>query len=107
VYYVFLIVIAALAVGVYLLVVFKNVPGAVEERFGALEPLPDDLGTWKEDAGSEASRAAQAEGLKREVRTFLDQGKLLRQARYRDAATGEIVRADEDQVVRRRRIKSG
>jgi hypothetical protein len=107
VYYIFLLVIAGLAVGVYLLVIFRNVPGAVEERLGALEPLPDDLGVWKADADSDAARAASAEGLTREVRSFLEQDRLLRQVRYRDAATGEIVRADKDEVVKRRRIKSG
>jgi hypothetical protein len=106
VYYVFLLVIAGLAVGVYLLVIFRNVPGAVEERLGALEPLPTDLGVWKADVESDAARTAQSEGLTREVRTFLDRGKLLRQVRYRDAANGEIVRADEDEIVKRRRIKS-
>jgi hypothetical protein len=106
VYYVFLVVTAAVAVGVYLLVIFRNVPGAVEERLGVLEPLPPDLGVWKPDTDSSAAFTAQAEGLKREQRMFLDQGKLLRQTRYRDATTGEVVRADKDEVVRRRRIKS-
>jgi hypothetical protein len=107
VYYVFLVVIAALAVGVYLLLIFRNVPGALEERLGVLEPLPNDLGIWKAEADSDAAHAAQSEGLTREIRLFLDQGKLLRQVRYRNTATGEIVRADKDQVVKRRRIKSG
>lgn len=102
-YYVFLVVTAAVAVGVYLLVIFRNVPGAVEERLGVLEPLPPDIGVWKAD-GDPAS--ARADGLTREQRLFLDQGKLVRQTRYRDATTGEIVRADKDQVVKRRRIKA-
>jgi hypothetical protein len=104
VYYLFLVVTAAVAVGVYLLVIFRNVPGAVEERLGVLEPLPPDLGVWK---AAEADPApARAEGLTREQRLFLDDGKLVRQTRYRDATTGEVVRADKDQVVKRRRIKS-
>lgn len=107
VYFVFLVVIAALAVGVYLLVIFRNVPGALEERLGVLEPLPTDLGIWKAEAGSDAAHAAHSEGLTREMRLFLDQGRLLRQVRYRNTATGAIVRADKDQVVKRRRIKSG
>jgi len=106
VYYVFLVVTAAVAVGVYLLVIFRNVPGAVEERLGVLEPLPPDLGVWKADEGSAEALAARAEGLQREQRMFLDQGKLLRQTRYRHTTSGEIVRADKDEVVRRRRIKT-
>jgi hypothetical protein len=106
VYYVFLVVTAAVAVGVYLLVIFRNVPGAVEERIGVLEPLPSDLGVWKADGDSPAALSARAEGLTREQRLFLDEGKLVRQTRYRNATSGEIVRADKDQVVKRRRIKS-
>jgi hypothetical protein len=106
VYYVFLLVIAGLAVGVYLLLIFRNVPGALEERLGALEPLPADLGVWKASADSDRARTATDEGLVREERMFLDQGRLLHQVRYRATSTGEIVRADEDVVVRRRRIKS-
>lgn len=105
-YYVFLVVTAAVAVGVYLLVIFRNVPGAVEERIGVLEPLPSDLGVWKPDGESPGALSARAEGLTREQRLFLDDGKLVRQTRYRDATSGEIVRADKDQVVKRRRIKS-
>lgn len=106
-YYVFLVVTAAVAVGVYLLVIFRNVPGAVEERLGVIEPLPPDLGVWKaDDADSAAALAASKDGLTREQRLFLDQGRLIRQTRYRDATSGEIVRADKDQVVKRRRIKS-
>ena len=105
-YYVFLVVTAAVAVGVYLLVIFRNVPGAVEERIGVLEPLPSDLGVWKPDGESPAALSARAEGLTREQRLFLDEGKLVRQTRYRNATSGEIVRADKDQVVKRRRIKS-
>jgi hypothetical protein len=106
VYYVFLVVTAAVAVGVYLLVIFRNVPGAVEERLGVLEPLPSDLGVWKVDGNSPAASSARVEGLTREQRLFLDEGKLVRQTRYRHATSGEIVRADKDQIVKRRRIKS-
>ena len=107
-FYVLLLVLAALGVGIYLIVFLGNVPGAVEERLGVLEPLPPDLGQWKEESDtSEVARAAE-QGLKREVRTFLDegQGRLLRQVRYRNIATDEIVRAEPDQVIKRRRIRS-
>jgi hypothetical protein len=101
-----LVVTAAVSVGVYLLVIFRNVPGAVEERLGVLEPLPSDLGVWKADGDSAAAQTARVAGLTREQRLFLDEGKLVRQTRYRDATSGEIVRADKDQIVKRRRIKS-
>jgi hypothetical protein len=103
--YVFLLVIAALAIAVYLLLVFNNVPGAVEERLGTLEPLPEDIGVWRADAESSAGRAAHAEGLVREVRTFLDDGKLVRQVRYKSLANGDIVRVEKDERIKRRRVK--
>jgi hypothetical protein len=106
VHYVFLIVIAALAIAVYLLLVFKNVPGAVEERLGTLEPLPEDLGVWQRDAESSAGRAAHGEGLVREVRTCLEDGKLVRQVRYKSLASGDIVRTEKDERIKRRRVKS-
>ncbi|HTU64079.1 MAG TPA: hypothetical protein VMF89_36690 [Polyangiales bacterium] len=106
-FYLFLLVLAVLGVGIYLLFFLQNVPGAVEERLGALEPLPPDLGEWQEDTSTEAGQA-RAQGLQREVRWFLDEssipGRLLRQARYRDLASNEIVRADPDQVVKRKRL---
>lgn len=104
VYYVFLLVVAVLAIVAYLLLVYRSVPGAVEERLGVLEPLPDDLGVWKADV-SPAAEAARAEGLCREVRTFLDQDRLIEQTRYRNLESGEIVRVDKDRVLKRKRIK--
>jgi hypothetical protein len=103
--YVFLIVIAALAIAVYLLLVFNNVPGAVEERLGTLEPLPEDIGVWHADAESDAGRTAHGAGLVREVRTFLDDGKLVRQVRYKSLASGDIVRVEKDERIKRRRVK--
>jgi hypothetical protein len=102
------------AVAVYLLVVFKEVPGALTERWGELEDLPEDLGEWTTDETSEAGVAASEQGLSREVRTWRDAGggwfgkdRLLRQVRYRDRETGEIEGAEADRVIKRRRIKSG
>ena len=107
-FYLFLLVLAVLGVGIYLLFFLQHVPGAVEERWGALEPLPENLGQWQDDSSAEAAQA-RAQGLQREVRWFLDEssipGRLLRQARYRNLATGEIVRADPDQVVKRKRVR--
>lgn len=109
-FYLFLLVLAVLGVGIYLLFFLQHVPGAVEERWGALEPLPEDLGQWRDDSSAEAERA-RSQGLQREVRWFLDEssipGRLLRQARYRSLATGEIVRADPDEVVKRKRVRRG
>jgi hypothetical protein len=106
-FYVFLLVVAALGVGVYLVFIFQNVPGIKEERLGKLEPLPPDVGTWKPDAESEAARAALAEGLRRETRLFFDESKnrLYEQARYRDLEGTEIVRVEPDRRIKRRRIK--
>jgi hypothetical protein len=100
------------AVAVYLLVVFREVPGALTERWGELEGLPEDLGEWSVDEESEAAIEAQQRGLAREVRTWRDQGagwfgrdRLLLQVRYRNPETGEIESAEPDRVLSRRRIK--
>jgi hypothetical protein len=105
VFYVFLLVAAALGTAIYLIFIFQSVPGAAEERLGTLEPLPADLGQWKTDADSDEARAAREEGLVRELRTFFEEDKrrLVLQARYRDEKTGEIVRAEPDRTIKRRR----
>jgi hypothetical protein len=107
VFYVFLLVLAGLGIGIYLIVFLGNVPGAAEERLGVLEPLPPDVGQWQEDLSSPEAARAREEGLRREVRTFFDEarGRLLRQARYRHPDSNEIVRADADLVVKRRRVR--
>ena len=106
-FYVFLLVVAAIGVGVYLTFIFQNVPGMKEERLGSLEPLPEDLGTWKTDSGSEAAQTASNEGLIREVRLYYDESRerLVEQARYRRTADSEIVRVEPDRRVKRRRVK--
>jgi hypothetical protein len=113
VFYVFLVIVAAVGVGIYLLFIFKLVPGALEERLGVLEPLPDDVGKWRIDEESPEGKAALARSLKREERLFfeegqglLTQGRLVRQVRYRNAASNAIERVEPDQPVRRKRIKS-
>lgn len=105
-FYTFLLILAALGIGIYLVVFLGNVPGAAEERLGVLEPLPTDLGEWKEDRDSPEAQRATGEGLTREVRTFFDEarGRLLLQARYRRVNDGEIVRAEPDRVLKRRRV---
>jgi hypothetical protein len=113
VFFVFLVIVAALGVGVYLLFIFKLVPGAMEERLGILEPLPDNIGQWTVDESSPAGKAALERGLKREERLFfeeaqglLSQGRLVRQVRYRNAASNAIEEVEPDQTVKRKRIKS-
>jgi hypothetical protein len=104
----FLIAIAFIGGLFYILVVHREVPGAMEQRFGVLEALPDDLGKWKVDVESEEGKAAAARGLKRESRLFHDvqANKLLKQVRYRNQATNEIASVDPDEVVKRKRVRS-
>jgi hypothetical protein len=103
VFYLFLLVVALAGIGIYVLFVLNLVPGAAEERLGVLEPLPPDTGTWKPDPEGEGSEP----DLLREVRHYFyeSEGRLVRQVRYRNRQTNEIVRADPDQVVKRRRIR--
>ena len=110
--YLMLLFIGIAAVAVYLLVVFREVPGAVTERWGDLEGLPGDLGQWVVDLDSEAANDARERGLVREVRTWREPGtgwfgrdRLMLQTRYRNADTGEIESAEPDRVIQRRRVK--
>jgi len=98
---------------IYLFLVQGNVPGLVEQRFGVLEALPDDVGKWKTDDDSEEGKAAAARGLRREERLFHDPnargfsgGKLVRQVRYRNRATNEIVKVEPDEIVKRKRVRA-
>ncbi len=110
-FYLFLLVVAALSIGLYLLFIFSQVPGVKDQRLGVLEPLPDDLGKWKVDEGSPEADAARGEGLVREVRQIFHeqeglfaQGRLVLQVRYK-SASGEIVRVEPEQEIKRRRLK--
>jgi hypothetical protein len=112
VFYVFLLIVAVLGVAVYLVFIFKLVPGAAEERLGVLEPLPEDIGKWHTDETSESAKAALARNQKREERLFFEEGKgvfaqgrLLRQVRYRNLVSNEIESVDPDQPVKRKRIR--
>lgn len=111
-FFLFLIIVAALGIAVYLVFIFKLVPGAAEERLGVLEPLPDDVGQWKPDEASEAGQAARARNQRREERLFFEEGKglmaqgrLVRQVRYRNVQSNEIESVDPDQPVKRKRIR--
>jgi hypothetical protein len=112
VFYVFLLIVAALGVAVYLVFIFKLVPGAAEERLGVLEPLPHDIGQWRIDEDSELGKAALARNRKREERLFFEEGKglmaqgrLLRQVRYRNLIDNTIEEIEPDQPVKRKRIR--
>lgn len=111
-FYVVLLIISALAVAVYLLFIFKLVPGAAEERLGVLEPLPEDIGKWRFDEESEQGKAAHARNRKREERLFFEEGKglmaqgrLVRQVRYRNLSSNAIEEVEPDELVKRRRIR--
>jgi len=111
-FFLFLMIVAALGIGVYLVFIFKLVPGAAEERLGVLEPLPDDLGKWHPDEDSELGKAALARSRKREQRLFFEEGKgllaqgrLVRQVRYRNLSSNAIEEVEPDQPVKRRRIR--
>src|SRR5262245_54500110 len=104
----FLVAIAFIGGLIYVLVIYREVPGALEQRWGVLEALPEDIGKWKVDEESDEGKAAVARGLRRESRLFHDvqANRLLRQVRFRNQATNEIVRVDPDEVVKRKRIRS-
>ena len=112
-FYVFLLIVAALGVAVYLVFIFKLVPGAAEERLGVLEPLPDDIGKWHADEESEQGKAALARERRREERLFFEEGKgllaqgrLVRQVRYRNLGNNAIAEVEPDQPVKRKRIRA-
>jgi hypothetical protein len=111
-FYVFLILVAIVGVGVYLVFILSEVPGAADERLGRLV-LPEGVGQWKVDEESEDATRAKADGLQREVRLlwdpdagFLRRGKLVRQVRYRRIETRAIERVEADEVVKLRRVRS-
>ena len=105
-FYLFVIIIAALGVGIYLTIVLRAVPGAVDERLGRLEDLPANLGEWV----AEEDAAAETEGLLRERRVLLEPSRgllgsdqLVEQVRYREGKGGKIVRVEPERRWRRKR----
>jgi hypothetical protein len=110
--FVFVVVIAALGTGLYLTIMYSSIPGAVDERLGKLEELPQHLGQWVVDDASEAGARASQEGKVREVRTLLQAGGLFRgehfvvQARLRNPDNGEIESVEPERRIPRRRSKS-
>jgi hypothetical protein len=108
----FLFMIAVVGILFYLLVIHREVPGAVEQRFGVYEALPQDVGKWKVDEESDAAKEARKKGLTREVRYWFDEnkgffgkGRLIRQVRYKNPGN-EIVRVDPEEVIERKRVRS-
>lgn len=111
-FYVLLVVVAILGGAVYLVFIFKLVPGAAEERLGVLEPLPDDIGQWHVDETSESGKAALSQNRRREERLFFEEGKgflaqgrLVRQVRYRNLTSNVIDEVLPEQPVKRKRIR--
>ena len=96
-----MVIVAALGGLVYLVLIMSHVPGAKEERFGTLEPLPERLGEWTK------GEQPGADGLVREERHLFDEKsqKLLLQVRYRDPASGKIERVEPERVIKRRRVR--
>lgn len=105
-FYVFLLLLAAAGVAVYLLFFLSHVPGATEERLGEYEPLPEGLGAWQVEKEGSAAGAAADQGLVREQRLLLQEGgrRFIKQVRYRSAETREIVRIEPEEVISRRRM---
>jgi hypothetical protein len=110
--YLFVFTVGLIGVALYLLLMFREVPGAAEERFGKLEDLPQDIGKWVVDEDSPEAGSAKKQGLLREVRYFHDTehnrfsgGRLLKQVRYRNAETRKIERVEPDEVFKRKRRK--
>ena len=110
--YIVLLLISIIGGLIYVVIVMMEVPGMAEERLGVFEALPENLNRWVIDRESEAGKAALERGLQRETRLFVDPAggvlgreRLLRQARYRNLQTDEIVSVDPDQRYRRKRIK--
>jgi len=110
-YAIILFAIAAVAIGAYLYLVFREVHGAIEERLGEYEALPQDVGEWRRDDESPEAKLATQEGLFREVRVLVSDGgtfgraKLVRQVRYRDLESNRIARVEPDEQLKRRRVK--
>jgi len=112
VFFLFLLIVAALGIGVYLVFIFKLVPGAAEERLGVLEPLPADIGQWHVDEDSALGKAALERNRKREERLYFEEGKgllaqgrLVRQVRYRNLSNNAIEEIEPDEPVKRKRIR--
>ena len=89
--------------GVFAIYFTSQGSSPLEFLFGRYEPLPDDLNQWH--------ATADESGLVREERLLLPANQsggstLLRQVRFRDPVTREIVKIEPEQRLRRRRAHS-
>lgn len=107
--YWFFLLVGLLFAVVYLFFFMREVPGAAKERFGELEPLPENVGTWVVEQNTEAARLAQSLGQVRETRLWqYDEqnsrsNRLVRQIRYRGLESGVVERVEPDEPVKRQR----
>jgi hypothetical protein len=111
--YVLLLGIAVVGFGIYVSVVFSAIPGAVDERLGVFDELPESLGTWFADLTSPEGVEDQRQGLVRETRFLLQASTglfsretLVRQVRQRDAKSGEVLNVLPEQRIPRRRKRA-
>jgi hypothetical protein len=91
--------------GVFMVALAARGLTPLEFLFGRYEPLPGDLGRWKE-CGIDDER-----GYAREERLLLppggaNSGYLLLQVRYRDQSTREVVSVEPERYLRRRRVSA-
>jgi hypothetical protein len=89
--------------GVFAVYFVSQGTSPLEYLFGQLEPLPDDLNQWR-------ARTDES-GLVREERLLLPANEsggstFVCQVRYRNPLSGEIVRVEPEQRVKRRRVRS-
>lgn len=89
---------------IFLVFFVANGTSASEVFLGELEPLPERLGEWIELASLSSGELVEERHL------LLGEGKsgvLVRQRRFRDPNTREIVRIEpEERVIRRRRKRA-
>lgn len=106
--YFFVVLVGVLGIAIYLTVILRAVPGAVDERLGKLEELPPHLGEWVDEGEQVLEGFGQP--LLRERRVLLESGalgreRLVEQVRYREGKGGKIVRIDPERRWARRRTR--
>lgn len=107
--YFFVVLIGGLGTLAYLAIMFNAVPGAIDERLGKLEELPENLGVWQHDETSPEGASLASLGKRLEVRYLLEAGGLFRrqtlvkQTRVRELTSNEIVEVRPEERSRRRR----
>jgi hypothetical protein len=109
--YVLLFGLVVVGTGIYL-AMFSLIPGAVDERFGVFDALPENLGEWSEDPELRLADV-DPEKYRCEVRYLLQSGggllardTLVKQVRLRDRNSNEIARVLPEERIPRRRKRS-